>query len=178
MAKFCFSLGMQMKRVEVIADDQDEIIEATTRMSKNYDFVVTSGGIGPTYSLSRTRKKPKLTIFQTRRHHLRFNSKSLQPRINPPRRNHEENATALKTAPLTTQLQLGRGLTCPQSEDANGRTTLGPQEERGRAGDIRQPGAVGADISGQWEYTYTAWCAEIVRSLADGDETAADAATE
>jgi Probable molybdopterin binding domain len=49
MAKFCFSLGMQMKRVEVIADDEDEIIEATTRMSKNYDFVVTSGGIGPTY---------------------------------------------------------------------------------------------------------------------------------
>ena len=49
MAKFCFSLGMAMKRIEVIADDEDEIIEATTRMSKNYDFVVTSGGIGPTY---------------------------------------------------------------------------------------------------------------------------------
>ena len=49
MAKFCFSLGMAMKRVEVIADDEDEIIEATRRMSKNYDFVVTSGGIGPTH---------------------------------------------------------------------------------------------------------------------------------
>jgi molybdenum cofactor synthesis domain-containing protein len=49
MAKFCFSLGMSMKRVEVIADDEDEIIEATRRMSKNYDFVVTSGGIGPTH---------------------------------------------------------------------------------------------------------------------------------
>jgi molybdopterin-biosynthesis enzyme MoeA-like protein len=49
MAQFCFSLGMQMKRIEVIADDQAEIIEATTRMSKSYDFVVTSGGIGPTY---------------------------------------------------------------------------------------------------------------------------------
>jgi molybdenum cofactor synthesis domain-containing protein len=49
MAKFCFSLGMAMKRVEVIADDEDEIIEATRRMSQNYDFVVTSGGIGPTH---------------------------------------------------------------------------------------------------------------------------------
>lgn len=49
MAKFCFSLGMSMKRVEVIADDEEEIIEATRRMSKNYDFVVTSGGIGPTH---------------------------------------------------------------------------------------------------------------------------------
>jgi len=40
---------MQLKRIEVIADDEDEIIEAAQRMSKNYDFVVTSGGIGPTH---------------------------------------------------------------------------------------------------------------------------------
>lgn len=37
-----------MKRIEVIADDEGEIIEAVQRMSNNYDFVVTSGGIGPT----------------------------------------------------------------------------------------------------------------------------------
>jgi molybdopterin-biosynthesis enzyme MoeA-like protein len=49
MAKFCFSLNIQLKRVEVIADDENEIIEACRRMSKNYDFVVTSGGIGPTH---------------------------------------------------------------------------------------------------------------------------------
>ncbi|EXJ56055.1 hypothetical protein A1O7_08986 [Cladophialophora yegresii CBS 114405] len=48
-AKFCFSLGVQLRRIEVIADDEDEIIEAARRMSKNYDFVVTSGGIGPTH---------------------------------------------------------------------------------------------------------------------------------
>lgn len=49
MAKFCFSLGMALKRIEVIADDEGEIVEAVRRMSKNYDFVVTSGGIGPTH---------------------------------------------------------------------------------------------------------------------------------
>ncbi|RMZ77653.1 hypothetical protein DV738_g4223, partial [Chaetothyriales sp. CBS 135597] len=49
MAKFCFSLGMSLKRIEVIADDEDEIIETVRRMSHNYDFVVTSGGIGPTH---------------------------------------------------------------------------------------------------------------------------------
>lgn len=49
MAKFCFGLGMQMKRIEVIADDEEEIMEAVRRMSSNYDFVVTSGGIGPTH---------------------------------------------------------------------------------------------------------------------------------
>lgn len=40
---------MNLKRIEVIADDESEIIEATRRMSANYDFVVTSGGIGPTH---------------------------------------------------------------------------------------------------------------------------------
>ncbi|MCJ1463477.1 hypothetical protein MMC07_002085 [Pseudocyphellaria aurata] len=48
-AKFCFSLGINLKRIEVIADDEAEIIEAARRMSDNYDFVVTSGGIGPTH---------------------------------------------------------------------------------------------------------------------------------
>lgn len=38
-----------LKRVEVIADDEDEIVEAVQRMSNRYDFVVTSGGIGPTW---------------------------------------------------------------------------------------------------------------------------------
>ena len=47
-AKFCFSLGINLRRIEVIADDEDEIVEAVRRMSTNYDLVVTSGGIGPT----------------------------------------------------------------------------------------------------------------------------------
>ncbi|KAF2871743.1 MoaB/Mog domain-containing protein [Massariosphaeria phaeospora] len=48
-AKFCFSIGITLRRIEVIADDENEIIEAVRRMSSNYDFVVTSGGIGPTH---------------------------------------------------------------------------------------------------------------------------------
>ncbi|KAI0431023.1 molybdopterin binding domain-containing protein [Xylaria sp. FL1042] len=49
MAKWCFSLGVNLKRVETIEDDESEIIEAVKRMSNRYDFVVTSGGIGPTH---------------------------------------------------------------------------------------------------------------------------------
>ncbi|KAK9435314.1 molybdopterin binding domain protein [Metarhizium brunneum] len=49
LAKWCFSLGISLKRVEVIEDDEGEIMEAVRRMSDRYDFVVTSGGIGPTH---------------------------------------------------------------------------------------------------------------------------------
>jgi len=48
-AKFCFKLGINLKRIEVIADDEEEIIEAARRMSNKYDLVITSGGIGPTH---------------------------------------------------------------------------------------------------------------------------------
>jgi len=49
MAKFCFNLGIDLKRIEVIGDEESEIIEAVKRMSETYDFCVTSGGIGPTH---------------------------------------------------------------------------------------------------------------------------------
>ena len=43
-AKYCFSLGMNLKRIEVIADDEVDIIETVRRMSEKYDFVVTRSG--------------------------------------------------------------------------------------------------------------------------------------
>jgi len=48
-ARWCFSLGILLKRIEVIADEEDDIIESVKRLSANYDFVVTSGGIGSTH---------------------------------------------------------------------------------------------------------------------------------
>ncbi|KAK9466453.1 MoaB/Mog domain-containing protein [Lipomyces arxii] len=48
-AKFCFEIGLDLQRIEVIGDEEDEIVEACQRMAKKYDFVVTSGGIGPTH---------------------------------------------------------------------------------------------------------------------------------
>lgn len=48
-AKYCFEHGVDLKRIEVIADSEDEIIEASRRMVRDYDFVITSGGIGPTH---------------------------------------------------------------------------------------------------------------------------------
>ncbi|THU79809.1 Molybdopterin binding protein [Dendrothele bispora CBS 962.96] len=48
-ARFCFDHGIDLKRIEVVADDEQEIIEASRRMVANYDFVITTGGIGPTH---------------------------------------------------------------------------------------------------------------------------------
>ena len=48
-AKYCFELGIELRRVEVIGDDESEIVEAVRRMSSSYDFVVTSGGLGGTH---------------------------------------------------------------------------------------------------------------------------------
>lgn len=42
------------KRIEVIADDEQEIIEAARRMVDKYDFVVTSGGIGQSLTPTHT----------------------------------------------------------------------------------------------------------------------------
>ncbi|KAJ3371106.1 hypothetical protein GGF31_003529 [Allomyces arbusculus] len=49
LAKQLFDLGVDLKRVEVIPDDEADIIEAVTRMSRTYNYVFTSGGIGPTH---------------------------------------------------------------------------------------------------------------------------------
>lgn len=49
LAKMLFDLAVDLKRIEVIADDEAEISEAVRRMSKAYDLVITSGGIGPTH---------------------------------------------------------------------------------------------------------------------------------
>jgi len=48
-AQYCFKLGIALGRIETIPDDKPTIAEAVVRMSKAYDFVVTSGGIGPTH---------------------------------------------------------------------------------------------------------------------------------
>ncbi|SAM86445.1 related to 3^-phosphoadenosine 5^-phosphosulfate sulfotransferase (PAPS reductase)/FAD synthetase and related enzymes [Ustilago bromivora] len=47
-ARFCFDLGIELKRIEVVADDEETMIEAARRLTAQHDLVVSSGGIGPT----------------------------------------------------------------------------------------------------------------------------------
>ncbi|KZT04872.1 Molybdopterin binding protein [Laetiporus sulphureus 93-53] len=48
-AGYCFENGINLKRIEVIPDNEDDIIEASRRLVQTHDFVITSGGIGPTH---------------------------------------------------------------------------------------------------------------------------------
>jgi len=48
-AKYCFSKGIEVKKILVVGDEEDEIIESIKSLALKYDFILTSGGIGPTH---------------------------------------------------------------------------------------------------------------------------------
>eukprot|EP01038_Epipyxis_sp_PR26KG_P009445 gene9445-12726_t len=66
------SIGIPLKMVSVISDDIDQIKEEVCRMSKKYDIVITSGGIGPTHD-DVTIKAIALALNQN----LQFNKEML-----------------------------------------------------------------------------------------------------
>lgn len=49
MAQELWSHGIQLHRITIIPDSVDEIAEAVKAFSRKFDFVFTSGGIGPTH---------------------------------------------------------------------------------------------------------------------------------
>ncbi|KAF7513049.1 hypothetical protein GJ744_011315 [Endocarpon pusillum] len=103
MAKFCFSLGMALKRIEVIGDDEEEIIEATRRMSRNYDFVVTSGGIGPTHDDITYQSIAKAFNLN-----LKFHEKAFEKmkRIYKPHKSQPNFSWDKPSAALTAKLRM------------------------------------------------------------------------
>ena len=49
LAKVLTEDGVALKEVRVVADDRDAIVEAVNALRARYDYVFTSGGIGPTH---------------------------------------------------------------------------------------------------------------------------------
>lgn len=49
LARMLFERGVRLSRIEVISDDIEEIAASVKRLSDAYDYVFTSGGIGPTH---------------------------------------------------------------------------------------------------------------------------------
>ena len=43
------AIGIQMKEVRIVPDDEPEIVDALNALRSRYDYVFTTGGIGPTH---------------------------------------------------------------------------------------------------------------------------------
>lgn len=82
-AKWCFNLGINLKRIEVIEDDEGEIVEAVQRMSDRYDFVVTSGGIGPTHDDITYQSIAKAFDLPLKIHQETFDKMKMMSKVHP-----------------------------------------------------------------------------------------------
>ncbi len=49
IARFLTALGIDLKEVRVVGDEEDEIVAALNALRGAHDFVFTTGGIGPTH---------------------------------------------------------------------------------------------------------------------------------
>jgi molybdenum cofactor synthesis domain-containing protein len=49
IAEYLTNLGIDLKEVRVVADDEDDIVVALNALRQRYDYVFTTGGIGPTH---------------------------------------------------------------------------------------------------------------------------------
>ena len=49
LATWLNSLGVQVSEVRVIPDEQEKIIDTVNKLRKKYDYIFTTGGIGPTH---------------------------------------------------------------------------------------------------------------------------------
>jgi molybdenum cofactor synthesis domain-containing protein len=49
IAEYLTNIGIDLKEVRVVADDEDDIVNALNALRGRYDYVFTTGGIGPTH---------------------------------------------------------------------------------------------------------------------------------
>ena len=49
LAEFLTGLGIDLKEVRIVPDEEDRIIEAVNALRPRYTYIFTSGGIGPTH---------------------------------------------------------------------------------------------------------------------------------
>jgi molybdenum cofactor synthesis domain-containing protein len=49
IAEYLTNIGIDLREVRIVADDQDAIVEALNALRARYTYVLTTGGIGPTH---------------------------------------------------------------------------------------------------------------------------------
>jgi len=48
-AQYCFELGINLRRICVVPDETEDIVDTLNFLRSKYDFIATTGGIGPTH---------------------------------------------------------------------------------------------------------------------------------
>ena len=66
LANWLGKIGINLSEVRVILDDEEAIIEAVNTLRKKYDYVFTTGGIGPTHDDITTDSIAKAFGVETR----------------------------------------------------------------------------------------------------------------
>src|SRR5213593_3512740 len=49
IAEYLTNIGIDLKEVRVVSDDENEIVDALNALRRRYTYVFTTGGIGPTH---------------------------------------------------------------------------------------------------------------------------------
>ena len=49
LAEIMTAIGIDLKEVRIVSDDEDDIVDAVNALRARYDYVFTTGGIGPTH---------------------------------------------------------------------------------------------------------------------------------
>ena len=49
IAEYLTAIGVDLKEVRVVPDEEDEIVDALNALRARFDYVFTTGGIGPTH---------------------------------------------------------------------------------------------------------------------------------
>ena len=69
-AEYLTALGIDLKEVRVVPDDEPEIVAALNALRARYTYVFTTGGIGPTHDdITADAVAPVLLPFRKRKIH-------------------------------------------------------------------------------------------------------------
>ena len=61
VADHCTHIGIRLKEVRIVADDENAIISAVNALRQAYTYVFTTGGIGPTHDdITAELDRPRL----------------------------------------------------------------------------------------------------------------------
>ena len=60
IAEYLTNIGIDLKEVRIVADDEEDIITALDALRSRYTYVFTTGGIGPTHDdITADRSSPR-----------------------------------------------------------------------------------------------------------------------